>query len=476
MLQITGGREQGWLVAAVPGRALLVEAKAAADAGRLLEALRDPEPIPAALDVLTVGGFSGMPAFALLEYRGQSAHYVVRGGVRIAFDGPAGSREASGEGITTWNEQLVSGVESFAISAAGAEVGGLPLPLADGVVFGSRVELGAGAADAAAPADAEPAAAAQPVAVEPVAVAVSPDVPPVVIPVPVAAPAQPAGPAPAAPVPAEPAPAAPTAPVVTPVPHETLLPEDTEISRPVPPMPGAASLGTPSAGPSPEEDSLPSPEEGTTSYDHLFGVTMMKNVEAAAVRPAEEEEDEAPAPASAPPAAPATPPADAAGDHDGLTMMSTEIAEMRRRAAANAVADAPAPANRAPAFAAAGGSGEPDFRLHLPDGRVEVLDRPVIIGRAPSASKVSGTVLPKLLTVGGTDPDISRSHVRFTVEGGTVVITDLHSRNGTTVTLPGRAPQKLREGEPTSALAGSVVDLGGGIRITVSDAANGVGG
>jgi hypothetical protein len=457
VLQITGDSARGWLVVAVPGRALLVEAKAAAEAGRLLAALREPEPIPAALDVLTVGGFSGMPAFALLEYRGQSAHYVVRGAVRLAFDGPAGPREASGEGITTWNEQLVSGVESFAVSAAGVTADGPALPLVDGVAFGVRVELGAVAGADAAP----------PAAAEPVAVAVSPDLPPVAIPVPVAAPE----PAPE-PVPASaPAPAPEAAEDL--LPHETLLPEDTEISRPVPPMPGSASDLV--------EDSLPAPDEGTTSYDHLFGVTMMKNVEAAAVRPPEEEEDEAPAsaagaaPSTAPAPTPAPAPGDVVGDHDGLTMMSTEIAEMRRRAA-GAGAAAAAPANPAPAFAAAAGTGEPDFRLHLPDGRVEPLDRPVIIGRAPSASKVSGTVLPKLLTVGGTDPDISRSHVRFTVEGGTVVITDLHSRNGTTVTLPGRPPQKLREGEPTSALAGSVVDLGGGIRITVSDAANGVGG
>jgi hypothetical protein len=82
---------------------------------------------------------------------------------------------------------------------------------------------------------------------------------------------------------------------------------------------------------------------------------------------------------------------------------------------------------------------------------------------------VSGAELPRLLTVGKSDPDISRNHVRFTVEGGTVVITDLHSRNGTVMSLPGRPPQKLREGEPTSALAGTVVDLGGGIRITVTE-------
>ena len=55
------------------------------------------------------------------------------------------------------------------------------------------------------------------------------------------------------------------------------------------------------------------------------------------------------------------------------------------------------------------------------------------------------------------------------VEGGTVVVTDLHSRNGTHVVLPGKSPQKLRQGEPTTVIVGTVVDLGGGVTFTVSE-------
>ncbi|MCL2514820.1 MAG: FHA domain-containing protein [Microbacteriaceae bacterium] len=415
MLLISANRSGGWLAAAAPGRALLVEAVAAADAERLLAALHAPEPIPAALDVLTAGGFSAMPAFALLEYRGQSAHYVVRGGVRIEFSGPGGAPAASGEGITTWSEQLVSGVDGFVMAAGPASAEGLALPLADGVVPGDRIELRAGDAGAAA----TQAAAASAPATNPVAVPPRTSTP--------------------APAPAE-------------VSHETLLPEDTGLAPVIAPMPGALSAVL--------EDSMPAPEEGTTSYDHLFGMTVMKSVESAAVRPAPEGDEDAPAEASSTASSSAPASDDVEGDHDGLTMMSSEIAEMRRRAAASAETQAPAPAEAAPA-------PEQTLRLLLPDGRSEPLDRPVIIGRAPSASKVSGTELPKLLTVGGTDPDISRSHVRITVEGGTAVITDLHSRNGTVVTLPGRSPQKLREGEPTSVLAGTLIDLGGGVHVTV---------
>ena len=90
------------------------------------------------------------------------------------------------------------------------------------------------------------------------------------------------------------------------------------------------------------------------------------------------------------------------------------------------------------------------------------------VGRAPSVTKASGSSLPRLVVIPG-DKDISRNHVQITLEGGTVVVTDLHSRNGTQIVLPGRAPQQLRQGEPTSVIVGTVVDFGGGVTLTVSE-------
>ncbi|TFB92682.1 FHA domain-containing protein [Cryobacterium sp. HLT2-28] len=72
-----------------------------------------------------------------------------------------------------------------------------------------------------------------------------------------------------------------------------------------------------------------------------------------------------------------------------------------------------------------------------------------------------------MVSLGGADQDISRNHVRITVEGETVVVTDLHSRNGTVIVLPGKPPQKLRGGESTSVIVGTVVDLGGGVTLSV---------
>lgn len=159
---------------------------------------------------------------------------------------------------------------------------------------------------------------------------------------------------------------------------------------------------------------------------------------------------------------PSTAPVDA-GDHDGMTIASVDI--QRLRAERDAVADATAgrPARRPAQPTAA----QP--RLRMPDGTFEPISHEVVLGRAPSISKVSGGRIPRLVTLGHGDPDISRSHVRFALEGGTVVVTDLHSRNGTLVVAPGKPPVKLRAGEPTPVLIGTVVDLGGGWTLQVVD-------
>ena len=79
-------------------------------------------------------------------------------------------------------------------------------------------------------------------------------------------------------------------------------------------------------------------------------------------------------------------------------------------------------------------------------------------------------IQPHHVTLSGAT-DISRNHVLLTVEGGVIVVTDLHSRNGTDVVMPGRGPQRLRAGEPTAVMPGTVVDLGSGISLTVRNLA-----
>jgi len=48
-------------------------------------------------------------------------------------------------------------------------------------------------------------------------------------------------------------------------------------------------------------------------------------------------------------------------------------------------------------------------------------------------------------------------------------VTDLGSKNGSIITLPGAAPRKLRASEPTVVLPGTLIDLGGGTTFTVRE-------
>ena len=75
--------------------------------------------------------------------------------------------------------------------------------------------------------------------------------------------------------------------------------------------------------------------------------------------------------------------------------------------------------------------------------------------------------MPRPVVIGAGDPDISRTHLRVAVEGGTAVVTDLESRNGTQVVAPGQPPVRLRPSEPTPVLPDTVIDLGGGWTIQV---------
>ena len=154
------------------------------------------------------------------------------------------------------------------------------------------------------------------------------------------------------------------------------------------------------------------------------------------------------------------------GDHDGMTVASIDIRRLRAERAARVTTATPANGTSA-ASAPSAASAASMVSIRLPDGSLEPIGHEVVLGRAPSVSKISGGRIPRLVTIGLGDPDISRSHVRLALEADTVVVTDLHSRNGTHVAQPGKAPVKLRAGEPTPVLAGTVIDFGGGWTIQV---------
>ncbi|HZA05119.1 MAG TPA: FHA domain-containing protein [Propionibacteriaceae bacterium] len=105
--------------------------------------------------------------------------------------------------------------------------------------------------------------------------------------------------------------------------------------------------------------------------------------------------------------------------------------------------------------------------LRSSDGSTAEVDRAVLVGRAPSAQRSSARS-PKLMTVPSPGHDISRTHLEVAPEGWTIVVTDLHSTNGTTLVRPGGVDrQALPAGETVPVELGSVVELGDGISVLI---------
>ena len=105
--------------------------------------------------------------------------------------------------------------------------------------------------------------------------------------------------------------------------------------------------------------------------------------------------------------------------------------------------------------------------LRASDGSTAEVDRPVLIGRAPSADR-SSSRSPRLMTVASPNFDISRTHLEVAPQGWQVVVTDLNSTNGTVLVRPGAVDrQQLAPGEPVTAQLGSVVELGDGVSVLI---------
>ncbi|WP_167051565.1 FHA domain-containing protein [Salinibacterium sp. ZJ77] len=398
----------GWISLVSPERVLCVGGELdASGVDRLWAVLQDAAGAPAVLEVLTARGLLSTPPFAYVELRAGGAQVLVRGGAVVR----AGADEVAGEGATTWIERSLSSTD-IVVELPGS--GGEDFPIRSGVVRASRVVTGDVVAErpAAAAAAAAAAPAAQPA-----------------VPVPTLAPALAPAPAPA-PAPAAPAPVSEPDPAGDDFIEATFISTDDDDAQHEPePEPKTepeltAEVRAQSGG---ETDA-----ESAPGYDYLFGDTIYHSVQQAAVLPAEEAADsDAPAPGGT--------------DIDGATVMMTG----RRGRAPRAAEAAPsAPVGPQPV-------------LVLPNGSHESLEQAVIVGRSPSVSGVPAAQLPRLVTVTSPEQDISRSHVRVALEGGTVVVTDLHSRNGTVVTSAAGETHKLRAGEPTPVIVGASIDLGG---------------
>ncbi|GIG27531.1 hypothetical protein Cma02nite_01310 [Cellulomonas marina] len=167
-------------------------------------------------------------------------------------------------------------------------------------------------------------------------------------------------------------------------------------------------------------------------------------------------------------------------DHDGMTILTEELDEIRRLLpgwaadhAAQTTADldallAPAPAPDLPPAGAVEPGPVPPRRpvLELSTGALVPLDRPVLVGRAPQVTQATRSGLPRLVAVPSPTHDVSRTHAQVHAEGPLVLVTDLHSTNGVVVRAHGEEVV-LEPGRPTPVTETDLVDLGDGATLRV---------
>ena len=425
------------------------------------------------------GSLSRLPSFGLVSVDGQ-VNVLLRGELELELDGaPA----ASGRNLRTWSEQVfpASGRLALRSSDPSGPASAPLLFLRDGMAAVQAIEIDL---------DAVPEAAAVP-ETNTVAAAAPPD--PAELPVPSEPPAAPAPGTPVPEVPAEPA-AEPLAAVSEPA--GELAEPAAELAEPAA-VPGPdlsaaipwLNLTPPPLSPEtalPEEeepDRLPDggePTETLPPVDH-DGHTVMgfrpqpgtalpgtplpgASAPAPTVPDAAPEEDDGETIRSAP-AVPAP-----GGSSTGSLPNPDTGPTVLARTCPQGHINPPTAASCRVCGTEMSGEPRPVSRpslglMRLSTGAVYELDRNIVIGRQPSASRVAGAALPRMVQVPSDSGDISRSHAEVRLEGWHVMLRDLFSTNGTVLIREGSLPRRLAQGEAAILLDGDIAELGDGVTL-----------
>jgi hypothetical protein len=111
-------------------------------------------------------------------------------------------------------------------------------------------------------------------------------------------------------------------------------------------------------------------------------------------------------------------------------------------------------------------------KLMISDGQQVLVDRVILIGRAPEARRFISTEQPHLVTVPSRLHEISSTHIEVRpgagADQGAAVVTDMGSTNGTVLVQPGLQPEDLKPGIAVQLTPGAVINLGDGITIQVT--------
>ncbi|HEV7204982.1 MAG TPA: FHA domain-containing protein [Jatrophihabitans sp.] len=415
------------------------------------------------LGVILREGLRSVPSFALAGRTATGYRLLVSGKAQAEATAPGASEPdvVSAAGAPTWIEQHLDGAPELRLVALddGAAAGGAALPLVGGIVPASLVLIGA--------------VAQTPAAQVPAAPLMNDPGPPIGAP-PAPAPAPAAPPMPAAPpapfVPA-PAPGPPSTDTLTP------RPDDDRVLIDSLPWRSPESYAPADGEPPLREPVVPPPVEEPPT--RAFEAPRFDTPDLG--RPTFDQ----PLPPAAPPTDQfwmppqplAPPPASAAGNQpisDAVQYTVERSAMAPTGPAAPLVHAVTCPLRHLnPPYA---GScrvcGQPVASqnpftaprpslgvLMLSTGDTVPLDRDVVLGRAPFHVDSNARSRPHLVQLTSPGNDISRSHVRVSLEGWHVQVVDLGSTNGTVVTLPGQSPVRLRAHDPFTIVAGTVIDI-----------------
>ena len=100
------------------------------------------------------------------------------------------------------------------------------------------------------------------------------------------------------------------------------------------------------------------------------------------------------------------------------------------------------------------------FGFRVGSSRIVLLDAIVYLGRRPSAPRIVRGGIPRLVRVLSETSEVSSTHLELRQVGRTVVVTDMRSTNGTSISVPGHPVRRLRQGESVVVTAGTLIDIG----------------
>ncbi|MGO4680586.1 FHA domain-containing protein [Microbacterium sp. 2MCAF23] len=483
---------------------------------RLWERVARPEvAFSDVVDALTAAGggsFSAIPPFVAVVREGESARVAVRGRVRARVVGAGAEREITGAEVTTWSERFVPAMTGVEITVE--EGGEEPLlPIVAGVVRAASILVGSvalpGSSSDDAESDAVPGSSTENAGSGSVPGSSTDDAESDAIPGSSTDDAEgdsrPGSSTDEAESDAVPGSSTDEAEGDS-VPGSSTddaeggsrpgsLSEDAEGDRDETPLSEPAPIPEPVEGTT-TQDPAPSSADLDDLGDTVLSVpapveTMLPPADTIAAPLGGHTLDFSPAPAPAPALIAQS---EDDGDHDGATISLAQARAMRGGLAsdlpepaepASTAADLAAPISAAPIAAVPvsvvpGTAEEPGATtaapapttgpwIRLSTGQVVALDRTVVIGRRPRATRSSGATLPHLVAVDSPQQDISRSHLEIRPEPDAVVVLDLHTTNGSTLLRPGNDPMRLHPGEQTIVVTGDVIDLGDGVTVAFEE-------